>query len=127
MLHWTIAALLILSEQALAQPASADTVTNTITAKAGKTDIWRKVPMAVILDIPPRLKSLKVGMPKKDVLAILGLTGYDPFATTSGPMTRYGHSYYLRTNYVLTVTFDETKDSFRSARLDGDGWKKPNQ
>ncbi len=83
--------------------------------------------MEVILNIPNRVKSLKVGMPKKDVLSMLGLIGYTPFDIASGPMTRHGHSYYLRTNYVLTVTFDETKDSFRSVRLDGDGWKSAKQ
>ena len=81
--------------------------------------------MQVILDIPSRLTSLKPGMAKTKVFTVLGLTGYNPMATCSGPMTRYGYSYYLRTNYVLTVTFDETKDAFRAARLDGDGWKKP--
>lgn len=129
--YWTISVALILcngcgNRQVLppAQSARSGNHTQTITIVENPSDAHREVPMDIIQNVPGHLKLLKPGMAKAEVFKILGLTGYNPVATGSGPTDRYGSSYYLRTNYVVTLTFDETRDSFRSVRLDGDGWKE---
>ena len=65
---------------------------------------------------------LKSGMSEGEVFRILGMVSNTPVALCAGPPNRYGSQYLFRTNYSLCLTFDETRDAFLFARLDGDGW-----
>jgi hypothetical protein len=95
----------------------------------------KEVPLELIRSVPSRLDLLKTGMTKEEAFRVLGLAGYRPMAVFMGPEARHGFSYYLRTDHILRLTFDETKSppvltmtttptGLVLADLCGGGWEK---
>jgi hypothetical protein len=67
------------------------------------------VPVAVLQQIPQRVKLVKVGMIEEEALTALGLAGYALRGLGGGPPEHYNWDYYLRTNCVLTLGLDMSR------------------
>lgn len=89
----------------------------------------RDIPSEVLAQVPKRLQDLKPGMNPSEVLRVLGMSNFGTFAMSMGPVTNYALTFELRSNCLMTLSFDVSKrpPPFLSAALNGDGWPDSKQ
>jgi len=89
----------------------------------------RGVPSEVLTQVPARIKQLKPGMDPSQALRVLGMSDCGTLSVSMGPANDYGLSFELRSNCLMTLYFDMSKQppAFLSAALNGDGWRDSKQ
>jgi hypothetical protein len=94
--------------------------------------VARMIPVITLKQVPKRVKFVQVGMTREEAIKTLGLADYRLLGLGGGPLHAYNVDYQLRTNCILTLGLDLTKDpsrittvrgGFAPAVLTGDGWK----
>ena len=92
----------------------------------------RVIPVMNLEQVPKRVKYVRVGMTQDEAVKTLGLADYRLWGYGNGPLNAWNVNYQLRTNCILTLGLDRTKDpsrittvrgGFAPAVLTGDGWK----